>query len=64
VLAESEMVHGRQIPVEETLANIDAVTIDDCQALAREFFKTESVAFAALGDLGDLNIERADLAVS
>jgi predicted Zn-dependent peptidase len=64
VLAESEMVHGRQIPVEETLANIDAVTIDDCQELAQEFFKTQNVAFAALGDLGGLNIERADLAVS
>jgi predicted Zn-dependent peptidase len=60
-LAETEMVHGRQISVEETLANIDAVTVQDCQAIAREFFKTQNVAFAALGDLGDLTIAREDL---
>jgi predicted Zn-dependent peptidase len=63
-LAESEMVHGRQIPVEETLAKIDAVTADDCQAIAREFFKTEDVAFAALGNLRDITITREDLAIS
>jgi predicted Zn-dependent peptidase len=62
-LAETEMVHGRQISVEETLAKIDAVTIDDCQAIAAEFFRTEKVAFAALGDLADLKIEREDLTV-
>ncbi len=63
-LAESEMVHGRQIPVEETLAKIDAVTAEDCQAIAREFFKTEDVAFAAIGNLGDITITRDDLRIS
>jgi predicted Zn-dependent peptidase len=63
-LAESEMVHGRQIPVEETLAKIDGVTADDCQAIAREFFKTEDVAFAALGNLGEIVITRDDLRIN
>ena len=63
-LAQSEMLHGRQIPVEETLANVDAVTVEEIQALAREHFKTEKIAFAALGDLGDLNITREQLGVN
>ena len=50
-LAQGEIVHGRQISVEETLANIESVTLEDCQAIAGEFFKTEGVAFAAVGDL-------------
>jgi predicted Zn-dependent peptidase len=62
-LAQSEMVHGRQIPVEETLANIEAVTVDEISLLAKEFFRTESVAFAALGDLKDLNIGRLRLKI-
>ena len=60
-LAQSELVYGRQIPVEETLEKIDAVTVDDCQAIATEFFKTENVAFAALGNLKSLKIDRDKL---
>lgn len=62
-LAQSEMVHGRQIPVEETLANIEAVTVDEISSLAREFFKTDDVAFAALGDLNELRIDRKRLTI-
>jgi len=62
-LAQAEMTFGRQIPVEETLANIDAVTTDDAVALAREFFKTEAVAFAALGDLDGLKMDRDRLSL-
>lgn len=60
-LAQSEMVHGRQISVEETLDNLDAVTGDDVQALAREFFHTERIAFAALGKLDGLTVTRDTL---
>ncbi|HTH51107.1 MAG TPA: pitrilysin family protein [Pyrinomonadaceae bacterium] len=63
-LAQAEMVHGRQISVEETLAGIEAVTLEECQTLAREFFRTESVMFAAMGDLAELAVERGDLTVS
>ena len=62
-LAQSEMVYGRQIAVEETLANIDAVTIADVAAIAQEFFTTEKVAFAAIGDLADNSISRDDLRI-
>ena len=63
-LAQSEMTHGRQISVEETLAKLDAVTTDDIHAIAREFFRTENVAFAALGDLKRLIIGRERLDIS
>ena len=62
-LAQSELTHGRQISVEETLAKLDAVTVDEIQAIAREFFVTENVAFAALGDLKGLKIERERLRI-
>jgi predicted Zn-dependent peptidase len=57
------MTYGRQIPVEETLARIDAVTADDASELAREFFKSESIAFVALGDLDGLKVDRDRLAI-
>jgi len=63
-LAQGEMTHGRQIPVEETLANLDAVTTDDIHSLAREFFRTENIAYAALGDLTALNIDRERLSIA
>jgi predicted Zn-dependent peptidase len=63
-IAQSEMVHGRQIPVEETLANIDAVTTEDIHTIAREFFRTESMAFAALGNLKGSKVDRERLKIS
>ena len=57
------MTFRRQIPVEETLAKIEAVTVDETVELAREFFSTESVAFAALGDLDGLKIDRERLSI-
>ncbi len=63
-LAQSEMLHGRQISVEESLTNLDAVTADQVKALADEFFQTDKIAFAAIGDLNDLNIGRERLSVN
>lgn len=63
-IAQSEMTHGRQIPVEETLAKFDAVTLDDCQQLASEFFTTENIAFVALGDLPHVSIDRESLSIN
>lgn len=63
-LAQCEMVHGRQIPVEESLANIAAVTTDEIRELAAECFQTEKIAFVALGDLEKLTVTRDRLAVN
>ena len=62
-LARLEMVHGRQISLEETLQKIEAVTIEEVQELAREFFQTEKIAFAALGNLNGLKIKRERLEI-
>jgi len=62
-LARLEMVHGRQISLEETLEKIEAVSVEKIQELAREFFQTEKIAFAALGNLNGLKIERERLQV-
>jgi predicted Zn-dependent peptidase len=62
-LAQSEVTYGRIIPVEETLEKIEAVTADDAVAVAREFFATENVAFAALGDLENLCVDRDRLKI-
>jgi predicted Zn-dependent peptidase len=63
-LAQSEMTFGRQISVEETLRNIEVVTQDDLAKLANHYLATESVAFAAIGDLHDLKIDRERLKTS
>ena len=63
-LAQSEMVHGRQISVEETLAGIEQVTGEECHSLVDEFFRTEAIAFTALGDLDGESITREDLKIS
>jgi predicted Zn-dependent peptidase len=63
-LARLEMVYGRQIPVEETLAKLEAVTAEEIQELAREYFRTENVAFGALGNLNGFKVERDRLDVS
>ncbi|MFN0277274.1 MAG: M16 family metallopeptidase, partial [Pyrinomonadaceae bacterium] len=57
-LAQSEMTHGRQISLDESLTNLNAVTMSDVHRLAKEYFRTEKFAFAALGDLKGLDITR------
>ena len=62
-LARLEMVHGRQISLEETLRKIEAVRREEVQALAREFFQTEKVSFGALGNLNGLKVNRERLEI-
>ncbi len=62
-LAQQEMVFGRQISVDESLAKFAAVTLDDIQTLAADHFHTDTMAFAALGDLKRLRVPRERLAI-
>jgi len=62
-LAQCEITHGRQISVEESIENVKAVTAEDIQILAKEFFRSENMAFAALGDLKDDLIDRSSLSI-
>ena len=63
-LAGNEMVHGRQISLEETLENFENVRAEEIQELANDFFQTENIALAALGNLNGLKVERERLDVS
>jgi len=63
-LARLEMVHGRQISLEETIEKIQIVSVEEIQKLAREFFQTEKIAFGALGNLNGLKIKRERLHIS
>ncbi len=63
-LAHCEMVHGRQISVEETLENLEAVTAGEIREIAAEFFKTDRLAALALGDLKDFQFSADNLAIA
>ncbi len=60
-LARQEMYFDRFQDLDELVLKIEAVTADDLQSLAQEFFKTESVAVTALGNLSGLKISRNQL---
>ena len=50
-LARNELYFGRQISPRETLAAIEAVTLDDAQSAAREMFDSQLMNLAAIGPI-------------
>jgi predicted Zn-dependent peptidase len=48
-MSKNEIVHGRDIPVEETLEKVNAVTNDDIIKLASTILKDELVNITAIG---------------
>jgi predicted Zn-dependent peptidase len=61
-LARQEMYFDRFYDLDELIARIEAVSTEDLTDLANEFFKTESVAVTALGNLNGLKLTRDQLA--
>jgi predicted Zn-dependent peptidase len=61
-LARQEMYFDRFYDLDELIAKIETVTVEDLSALANEFFQTESVAVTVLGNLPGLKITRDQLA--
>jgi predicted Zn-dependent peptidase len=61
-LARQEMYFDRYCDLDELIERIEAVTADDLTNLANEFFKPESVAVTALGNLNGLKLSRDQLA--
>ena len=61
-LARQEMYFDRFQDLDELIEKIEAVTFEDLQSLAQEFFKTESIAVTALGNLNGLKLSRDQLA--
>jgi len=62
-LARQEIIHGRYLPPEEILKQLEAVTPDDLQRLARESFTTDSLAVGALGNLNGFQVDRSRLRI-
>ncbi len=60
-LARQELYFDRFTTMDEMLEKIESVTRDEVQMIAQEFFRTEDMALAMLGRLGDLQISRDDL---
>jgi len=61
-LARQEMYFGRFFSVDEIVAEVEAVTSADVQAMARQLFRPEAIALTVLGNLGGLKIAREALA--
>jgi len=61
-LARQEMYFDRFYDLDELIEKIEAVTSKDLADLANEFFKPESVAVTALGNLNGLKLTREQLA--
>lgn len=61
-LARQQMYFGRFFDVDEITREINAVTPEHIQALAQELFRPEAIALTLLGNLGEMKVEREDLA--
>ena len=62
-LARQEMVHGERIAPDEIIRRIEAVTPEDVQRIAQEYFTADALAVGALGDLNGFHIDRARLEI-
>ncbi len=60
-LARQELYFNRFMSLDEMLESIEAVTRDQVQAIAHEFFCTENIALAMLGRLAGVQVTREDL---
>lgn len=60
-LARQQMYFGRFFGIEEITSEIEAVTPDDIQRLARDLFRPEAMAVALLGNLGEMKVDRSDV---
>ena len=61
-LARQQMYFGRFFGIDEITTEIEAVTPDHIQHLARQLFRPEAMALTLLGNLGTMKVERSDLA--
>jgi predicted Zn-dependent peptidase len=61
-LARQELYFGRFYSLDEILASIEAVTREEVQALAKEFFRPEQISAAVLGPVNGFSLERSRLA--
>jgi predicted Zn-dependent peptidase len=61
-LARQELYFGRFYTLDEILASIEAITREEVQSLALEFFRPEQIAVTVLGPLNGFTLDRSRLA--
>jgi predicted Zn-dependent peptidase len=61
-LARQELYFGRFYSLDEILESISAVTREEVQTLAQEFFRPEQIAVTVLGPLNGFTLDRSRLA--
>ena len=61
-LARQEMYFGRFVSLDEIVREIEAVTVESVQQVARELFRPEAIALTVLGKLNGLKVRREHLA--
>ena len=62
-LARQEIIHGRRITPEETIEKIEAVNAEDLQRVAQEYFRSDTLALGALGNLNGFRVDRSRLRI-
>jgi len=62
-LARQEIIHGRRISPDEVIKRLEAVTPEEIQAVAREYFTTETLSLGALGNLNGFRVDRSRLEI-
>jgi predicted Zn-dependent peptidase len=62
-LARQEIIHGRRISPQEIIEKMEAVTADDMQRVAQEYFHSDKIALGALGNLNGFNVDRSRLRI-
>ena len=58
-LARQELYFGRFYSLDEILAGIEAVTREEVQSIAQEFFRPEQIAVTVLGPLNGFTLDRS-----
>lgn len=61
-LARQQMYYGRFATVDEIIADVDRVTTADIQRIANDLLQPDRISLTLLGNLGDLQVTREDLA--
>jgi predicted Zn-dependent peptidase len=61
-IAKNAIYFGRDVPLEEVAAAVDAVTNDDVLRVCRRLFQPRSLALTVLGDLKGHRLDEAALA--
>jgi predicted Zn-dependent peptidase len=62
-LARQEIIHGRRISPDEVIEKIRAATVEELQEVARTYFRSETLALGALGNLNGFEVDRSRLEI-